>query len=165
MRKEFRLPDPGEGLTDADLVTWLVAPGDTVEVNQTIVEIETAKSLVELPSPWAGVVTAILVEPGTTTEVGTPIIEIDTDPAGEHDDRPSPQSSSARPRPHTGPGHASAEPGYAPIMAALGQKPLLDLGLRLGEGTGAVLALFLMRSACNIYNDMATFTSAGVSEG
>ena len=61
--------------------------------------------------------------------------------------------------------HASAEPGYAPIMAALGQKPLLDLGLRLGEGTGAALALFLMRSACNIYNDMATFASAGVSEG
>ncbi|QAZ66382.1 nicotinate-nucleotide--dimethylbenzimidazole phosphoribosyltransferase [Solidesulfovibrio carbinolicus] len=61
--------------------------------------------------------------------------------------------------------HASAEPGYAPIMAALDQKPLLDLGLRLGEGTGAALALFLMRSACNIYNDMATFASAGVSEG
>jgi nicotinate-nucleotide--dimethylbenzimidazole phosphoribosyltransferase len=61
--------------------------------------------------------------------------------------------------------HASAEPGYAPVMAALGQKPLLDLGLRLGEGTGAALALFLMRAACNIYNDMATFASAGVSEG
>ena len=58
--------------------------------------------------------------------------------------------------------HASAEPGYAPIMYALGQKPLLDLGLRLGEGTGAALALFLMRAGANIYNDMATFASAGV---
>lgn len=61
--------------------------------------------------------------------------------------------------------HASAEPGYAPIMGALGQKPLLDLGLRLGEGTGAALALFLMRAAANVYNDMATFASAGVSSG
>ena len=61
--------------------------------------------------------------------------------------------------------HASAEPGYAPIMYALGQKPLLDLGLRLGEGTGAALALFLMRAGANIYNDMATFASAGVDSG
>ena len=56
MRKEFRLPDPGEGLADADIVAWLVAPGDHVEVNQTILEIETAKSLVELPCPWTGTV-------------------------------------------------------------------------------------------------------------
>lgn len=61
--------------------------------------------------------------------------------------------------------HASAEPGYAPIMYALGQKPLLDLGLRLGEGTGAALALFLMRAAGNVYGKMATFASAGVSDG
>lgn len=61
--------------------------------------------------------------------------------------------------------HASAEPGYAPIMHALGQKPLLDLGLRLGEGTGAALALFLMRAAANVYNDMATFAAAGVDSG
>ena len=59
--------------------------------------------------------------------------------------------------------HASAEPGYAAIMAAMGQNPLLDLGLRLGEGTGAAIALFLMRAGSNIYNNMATFSSAGVS--
>ena len=61
--------------------------------------------------------------------------------------------------------HASAEPGYAAIMAAMGQKPLLDLGLRLGEGTGSALALFLLRASANIYNDMATFAAAGVSSG
>ncbi|MFP5258521.1 MAG: nicotinate-nucleotide--dimethylbenzimidazole phosphoribosyltransferase [Acidobacteriota bacterium] len=61
--------------------------------------------------------------------------------------------------------HASAEPGYAAIMSAMGQKPLLDLGLRLGEGTGAALALFLLRASANIYNKMATFSSAGVSSG
>lgn len=79
---QFPLPDAGEGLTEAEIVAWHVAVGDTVEVNQTIVEIETAKSLVDLPCPWAGLVTAILVEPGQTVDVGTPIIEIDTDPAG-----------------------------------------------------------------------------------
>jgi len=80
--QQFPLPDAGEGLTEAEIVTWHVAVGDRVEVNQTIVEIETAKSLVDLPSPWAGVVTRLLVEPGTTVDVGTPIIEIDTDPDG-----------------------------------------------------------------------------------
>src|SRR5690606_10049332 len=79
----FKLPDVGEGLTEADIVEWKVAPGDEVVVNQTIVEIETAKSLVELPSPYAGVVHELLAEPGATVDVGTPIIVIDTDPGGE----------------------------------------------------------------------------------
>ena len=75
--KQFRLPDVGEGLTEADIVTWRVAPGDRVEVNQVIVEIETAKSLVELPSPYEGVVSGLLVDEGQTVDVGTPIIEVD----------------------------------------------------------------------------------------
>jgi pyruvate dehydrogenase E2 component (dihydrolipoamide acetyltransferase) len=73
---EFTLPDVGEGLTEAEIVSWKVSPGDTVVVNQVLVEIETAKSLVELPSPFAGLVTAILVEEGNTVEVGTPIISV-----------------------------------------------------------------------------------------
>lgn len=73
---EFRLPDVGEGLTEAEVLTWHVAVGDVVEVNQTIVDIETAKSVVELPSPFAGEVTALLVPEGTTVPVGTPIIAI-----------------------------------------------------------------------------------------
>ncbi|WP_420113583.1 dihydrolipoamide acetyltransferase family protein [Pseudactinotalea sp.] len=78
----FNLPDVGEGLTEADIVEWKVSPGDEVTVNQTIVEIETAKSLVELPSPYAGVVHELLVEVGASVDVGNPIIVIDTDPGG-----------------------------------------------------------------------------------
>ncbi|EFG48098.1 2-oxo acid dehydrogenase acyltransferase (catalytic domain) [Brevibacterium mcbrellneri ATCC 49030] len=74
MSNEFNLPDVGEGLTEADVVSWKVGPGDTVTVNQILVEIETAKSLVELPSPQAGTIEAILVEEGETVEVGTPIV-------------------------------------------------------------------------------------------
>lgn len=73
---EYKLPDVGEGLTEAEIVSWKVAVGDTVAVNDVVVEIETAKSLVELPSPYAGVVSALLVEVGETVEVGTPIIAI-----------------------------------------------------------------------------------------
>lgn len=73
---EFKLPDVGEGLTEAEVLTWHVAVGDVVEVNQVIVDIETAKSVVELPSPFAGEVTALLVREGTTVPVGTPIIAI-----------------------------------------------------------------------------------------
>ena len=63
--KEFRLPDPGEGLVEADIVTWCVAAGDQVKINDILVEIETSKSLVELPSPYEGTVTALLVSEGT----------------------------------------------------------------------------------------------------
>lgn len=80
--EEFRLPDAGEGLTDAEIVEWRVEVGQHVQVNDVLVEIETAKSLVELPSPYSGVVTALLVESGTTIDVGTPIVVIDTDPDG-----------------------------------------------------------------------------------
>lgn len=78
----FPLPDAGEGLTEADIVTWRVAVGDRVEVNQPLVEIETAKSLVELPCPFDGVVTRLLVVEGETVEVGAPILEVDIDPEG-----------------------------------------------------------------------------------
>ncbi len=74
--REFKLPDPGEGLLEAEIVSWKVKPGDTVAVNDILLEIETAKSLVELPSPFAGVVAEVLVAEGETVEVGTPIIRI-----------------------------------------------------------------------------------------
>ncbi len=70
----FNLPDVGEGLTEAEIVSWKVAVGDRVSVNQIIVEIETAKSLVELPCPFEGVVTELLAQEGQTVEVGKPII-------------------------------------------------------------------------------------------
>jgi pyruvate dehydrogenase E2 component (dihydrolipoamide acetyltransferase) len=73
---EFTLPDVGEGLTEAEIVQWKVAPGDVVAINDVLVEIETAKSLVELPSPFAGTVSELLVDEGQTVEVGTAIIRV-----------------------------------------------------------------------------------------
>ncbi len=79
MSFEYKLPDVGEGLTEADIVSWRVKEGDVVEINDIVVEIETAKSLVELPSPYAGTVAALLVAEGETVAVGTPIIRIGED--------------------------------------------------------------------------------------
>src|SRR3954466_9963467 len=75
--QEFRLPDPGEGLVEADIVTWRVAVGDEIKINDILLEVETSKSLVELPSPYAGTVTSLLVREGDTVDVGVPIIAID----------------------------------------------------------------------------------------
>ncbi|HEY0698152.1 MAG TPA: biotin/lipoyl-containing protein, partial [Micromonospora sp.] len=77
--KEFPLPDLGEGLTEGEILKWLVAEGDTIELNQPIVEVETAKAAVEIPAKWAGKVLAIHHPEGSTVEVGSPIISIDTD--------------------------------------------------------------------------------------
>jgi 2-oxoisovalerate dehydrogenase E2 component (dihydrolipoyl transacylase) len=74
--KQFKLPDIGEGLTEADILRWEVKVGDTVVVNQTLVEVETAKAAVELPSPYAGVIHEIHFDEGVTVDVGQPIITI-----------------------------------------------------------------------------------------
>ncbi len=73
---EFKLPDVGEGLTEAEIVVWKVKVGDVIKVNDIIVDIETAKSIVELPSPYEGTIEALLVSEGETVAVGTPIIRI-----------------------------------------------------------------------------------------
>ena len=86
----FAMPDVGEGLTEAEVLSWRVEVGDTLAVNQVMVEIETAKAAVELPSPFAGRVHELLGQPGVTVGVGTPIITVDTDPdAGELPGPPS----------------------------------------------------------------------------
>ncbi|WP_278265134.1 dihydrolipoamide acetyltransferase family protein [Nocardia sp. AG03] len=76
---EFRLPDLGEGLADGDLVSWAVAVGDRVELNQTIAEVETAKAVVALPSPFSGIVVELLAQPGDTVPVGAPLIRVRND--------------------------------------------------------------------------------------
>ena len=73
---QFMLPDLGEGLEEAQVTRWLVAPGDTVALNQHLCEVETAKALVEIPSPWAGTVQALHAKPGDTVLVGKPLITI-----------------------------------------------------------------------------------------
>ena len=104
--KEFTLPDLGEGLTEGEILAWLVKVGDTIELNQPIVEVETAKAAVEIPAKWGGVVTQIFHEAGATVEVGAPIISIDTDPgAGPV---PSAESLAAV---EVAPAEGSVEPG------------------------------------------------------
>ena len=92
MIAEFRLPDLGEGLTEAEVVTWLVAPGDAVALNQTLAEVETAKAVVELPSPYEGTVSTLHAEAGETVAVGAPLIDFDV--IGEEGDAPEPASES-----------------------------------------------------------------------
>ncbi len=117
----FNLPDVGEGLTEADIASWKVAVGDTVEVNQVFVEIETAKSLVELPSPFAGVVTALHAAEGETVLVDNPLITIDQEgnkPAPIGTPEPAEALATAAPV-------ASEEPG--PLV---GSGPTADSSVR-----------------------------------
>jgi pyruvate dehydrogenase E2 component (dihydrolipoamide acetyltransferase) len=94
--KHFNLPDVGEGLTEAEIVAWKVKAGDTIKINDVIVEIETAKSIVELPSPYAGVVSELLADEGATVNVGTAIIAVETgDPSAAPATTPEPSAAPA----------------------------------------------------------------------
>ncbi|WP_048551752.1 biotin/lipoyl-containing protein, partial [Nostocoides japonicum] len=136
--KEFRLPDPGEGLTEADIVSWKVRPGDTVKVNDIVVEIETAKSLVELPVPFAGTVTSLLVEEGATVEVGTPIIAVD-DGLGGADEPPgaAPGATDVEDAPAEG----AVEPGLVGSPAPKAEEAIEEgkIGGTTSTGRTAVL--------------------------
>ena len=81
--QQFNLPDLAEGLVDAEIIKWLVSVGDTVKLNQPIVEVETAKALTEIPSPYAGEVTRLHGDEGATVDVGEPLVTFDVDPGGE----------------------------------------------------------------------------------
>ncbi|MFG1758142.1 dihydrolipoamide acetyltransferase family protein [Micromonospora echinofusca] len=118
--KEFNLPDLGEGLTEGEILAWLVKVGDVIELNQPIVEVETAKAAVEIPAKWAGQVQAIFHPEGSTVEVGTPIIAIDTDPgAGPIEESTTGAPASALPTPsaaslaavEVAPAEGAVEPG------------------------------------------------------
>jgi 2-oxoisovalerate dehydrogenase E2 component (dihydrolipoyl transacylase) len=127
----FALPDVGEGLTEAEILRWHVAPGDTVTVNQILVEIETAKAAVELPSPYAGVVSELFAEPGATVAVGTPIIAIDTGLINANPTGASSSSTTAAPEPasastigEAGPaGRITTLVGYGPRAASVTRRP------------------------------------------
>ncbi|WP_240341824.1 dihydrolipoamide acetyltransferase family protein [Arthrobacter sp. Alg241-R88] len=99
MIKEFRLPDLGEGLTESEILSWKVGVGDTVSLNQVIAEVETAKAVVELPSPFAGVIRELHEQPGTIVEVGKPIVsfEVSDDAATPSPAHGTPASSPASP--------------------------------------------------------------------
>jgi 2-oxoisovalerate dehydrogenase E2 component (dihydrolipoyl transacylase) len=119
----FRLPDPGEGLVEADIVTWRVAVGDQVKINDILVEVETSKSLVELPTPYAGTVTELLVDEGETVDVGTPIISIDDGLEADTSAKPNGDESGAQ---------VPNLVGYGPRTATAKRRP------RRGAGDGPV---------------------------
>src|SRR5699024_6017770 len=83
--RTFALPDLGEGLTEAEIIQWRVAPGDTVAVDQPIVEVETAKAAVEVPCPFAGTVTALHAEEDTSLAVGAPLLSVEDGLGAEAD--------------------------------------------------------------------------------
>jgi pyruvate dehydrogenase E2 component (dihydrolipoamide acetyltransferase) len=119
---EFKLPDLGEGLTEAEIVRWLVSVGDVVAVDQLVVEVETAKAMVEVPCPYGGVVTARFGEEGTELPVGAPLLTVAVgtpDPAGT-----------------SGPGVPSAPAGAAPAASSDGASG----NVLVGYGTGAPAA-------------------------
>lgn len=138
--KEFALPDLGEGLTEGEILRWLVAPGDRVIINQPIVEIETAKAAVELPSPYAGLVSKLFFEQGSTVDVGQPIIAFDTEPDSPQAPLEPPVSSGPEslaatdaiptaepPTPVAGYGErTSVLVGYGPRTVSAKRRPRLD---------------------------------------
>ena len=118
---DFLLPDVGEGLTEAEIVQWRVKKGDVVAVNDILVEIETAKSLVELPSPFAGTIVALLAGEGDTVPVGAAIIQVDSTtgvPATLHA-APEPVAPPAAPAAKAK-GKAKAEPAAEPVLVGYG---------------------------------------------
>jgi pyruvate dehydrogenase E2 component (dihydrolipoamide acetyltransferase) len=118
--KEFKLPDVGEGLTEADIVAWHVKPGDQVEVNQIIVEIETAKAVVELPSPWDGTVARLLAEEGQTVDVGVPIIAVEV--AGENTEKTNTAERGLVPPQLTEPAPPPDQPKRQAVLVGYGVK-------------------------------------------
>ncbi|NPD04250.1 2-oxo acid dehydrogenase subunit E2 [Nocardioides sp. zg-1308] len=129
---EFLLPDVGEGLTEAEIVAWKVKVGDTIEINDVVVEIETAKSLVELPSPFEGTVLALLVPEGETVPVGTPIISI-----GAPGEEPAPAAPQTESDPYLGMAQkAGAADGAA--TAAPAQVDAADIDLSNPAASGSM---------------------------
>jgi 2-oxoisovalerate dehydrogenase E2 component (dihydrolipoyl transacylase) len=192
MARIFALPDVGEGLTEAEILSWHVAPGDVVTLNQIIVEIETAKAAVELPSPYAGVVRELFAEPGATVAVGTPLIAIETSPSDATTAAPEPAPAGAIGE--EGPsGRITTLVGYGPRTAivtrrprtaapaaspALGSVPLakppvrklakelgIDLRAVLGSGTGGVITREDIQRAANPAGNGTAGSDAGSDAG
>ena len=135
----FRLPDLGEGLTEAEVVSWLVQEGDTVEIDQPVVEVETAKATVEVPVPFAGVVTRCYGAPGDVIAVGAPLLEV---AAAGVDDEPFARSAEPVARsadPADGfrePGTVTPDSARLSVIAGQGDEP--SGNVLIGYGTSTV---------------------------
>lgn len=137
---EFRLPDLGEGLTESEIVEWHVAVGDRVTLNQVLADVETAKAIVQLPSPFAGIVAALHAEPGTTVQVGAPIVSIDVAAdaplaSSAGDESPADEAPAAQAAPAPAVSAPSAAEPEAPAAAErqsvlVGYGPAVESGRR-----------------------------------
>lgn len=137
---EFRLPDLGEGLTESEIVEWHVAVGDRVTLNQVLADVETAKAIVQLPSPFAGIVAALHAEPGTTVQVGAPIVSIDVAAdaplaSSAGDESPADEAPAAQAAPAPAVSAPSAAEPEAPAAAErqsvlVGYGPAVETGRR-----------------------------------
>jgi 2-oxoisovalerate dehydrogenase E2 component (dihydrolipoyl transacylase) len=130
--KEFTLPDLGEGLTESELVSWHVAVGDTVGLNQVVAEVETAKAIVQLPSPFAGVVSKLYEEAGATVQVGSPIMAFEVEDAADKTVERNPVlvgygppvESDGRPARRARGGHAAAQAPAADAVPETVREPI-----------------------------------------
>ncbi|MFE5688998.1 dihydrolipoamide acetyltransferase family protein [Streptomyces sp. NPDC056512] len=118
--KHFRLPDVGEGLTEAEILDWRVGPGDRVGVNDIIVEIETAKAAVELPSPYTGTVTEVLCAEGEEVAVGAPIIAIVVEDDGGPQAGPEPDVTAQQPAESPEKDEPASVPAREPVLVGYG---------------------------------------------
>nr|WP_202500293.1 dihydrolipoamide acetyltransferase family protein [Streptomyces sp. SID5476] len=125
--REFKMPDVGEGLTEAEILKWYVQPGDTVTDGQVVCEVETAKAAVELPIPYDGVVRALHFPEGTTVDVGTSIIAVDvaggapaSAPASAPAATAAPAEAAAPARPAAKPEPVAKKPERKPVLVGYG---------------------------------------------
>jgi pyruvate dehydrogenase E2 component (dihydrolipoamide acetyltransferase) len=159
----FVLPDVGEGLTEAEIVSWRVAPGDTVAVDDVLVEIETAKSLVELPSPFAGTVGELLVAEGATVDVGAPIITIasGTDAAGPATVGQSEHGGASEAAPDAGEGAVLVGYGTGGHVQSRRRKPAAPAQERVAASVGVVAKPPIRKLARDLAVDLASVTPSG----
>ncbi|GAA1845246.1 dihydrolipoamide acetyltransferase family protein [Agromyces salentinus] len=118
MIREFPLPDLGEGLTESEVVAWRVAVGDRVELNQIVADVETAKAVVELPTPYAGVITALHAVEGETVNVGEPLFSCETGDGASGDSLPgAPATDASEPTPGDADAPSATTPERVPDAA------------------------------------------------
>jgi pyruvate dehydrogenase E2 component (dihydrolipoamide acetyltransferase) len=145
MAKEFLLPDIGEGLTEAEVVRWLVSVGDVIAVDQLIVEVETAKTVVEIPSPFAGTIASLGAPEGATVEVGSVLFTVASEGDGRSEPTAlatsAPVAQPAEPASTPTPRTESAEPKAKamPIVRRLAEERGVDLASIVGTGTGGTI--------------------------
>ncbi|MFD9472643.1 dihydrolipoamide acetyltransferase family protein [Streptomyces goshikiensis] len=172
--REFKMPDVGEGLTEAEILKWFVQPGDTVTDGQVVCEVETAKAAVELPIPFDGVVHALLFEEGTTVDVGQVIISVQTGPSGEAAAAEVPATVTA-PAPAPAPAPAQVEEpavaarqpvlvGYGVSQASTKRRPRKAAGdVATQNGTAAPAVVPAQPVAAATQNGTAAPAAAGAA--